>query len=105
MNFSAHDSRKLRRLLTPVACTPDHLEVESLAHRLRLPMQRHLDSDEQLKVVDAYQKDKAVNDVARWFGLHCTTVLKTPSSPDLPARLRALVDKVGEVLRDDTCTL
>lgn len=86
MDLSAHDSRKSRHFLTPVVWAPDDTEVESVTPRPRVQTQRHLDYEGQAKVVESYQGGKTMNEVARQFGLHRTTV-------------RAILDRAGATVR------
>lgn len=86
VDLSAHDSQKWRCLLTPVAWAPDDPESASVMSRPRVQTQRHLDGDGQAKVVAGYQEGKTMNDVARQFGLHRTTV-------------RAILDRAGATVR------
>ena len=86
VDLSAHDSRKWLRLLTPVVWPCDGDEAEFITTRPRIQTQRHFDSKEQLNVVDAYRQGKTMNEVARQFGLHRTTV-------------RAMLDRAGVSVR------
>lgn len=74
VDLSAHDSRNWRHFLTPFASAPDDPESESVTPRAHIQTQRHLDHEGQAKVAAAYQEGKTMNEVARQFGLHRTTV-------------------------------
>ena len=52
--------------------------------------QRHLDQEGQARVVEVYQEGKTMNDVAREFGLHRTTVRAILDRAGVPARPREM---------------
>lgn len=84
--LSARDPQKWCHLLNPVVLASGSPEVESVAPRPRVQTQRRLDQDGQQNVIAAYQQGKTMNEVARQFGLHRTTV-------------RAILDRAGITVR------
>jgi DNA-binding CsgD family transcriptional regulator len=90
VDLSEADSRKWSPLLTPVRVSVLQPSEDGMAPRSRTQVQRHLIHEDQLEVVDAYAAGASINEVARQFRLHRTTVNAILERHGVPVRARTM---------------
>ncbi len=71
-----------------------------MAPRPRAQVQRHLNHEGQLEVVDAYAAGASINEVARQFRLHRTTVNSILERHGVPVRARTMSQTQVQRARD-----
>jgi len=89
VDLSESQSRKYLPLLAPVETWAQDPPSEAPALRPRTQMQRHLNREEQLEVVEAYRAGATMKVISQRFKIHRTTV-------------RAILDRHGVTPRPAT---
>lgn len=100
MDLSEWDSKKWPPLLT-LAAEPYSAPVELVERRvIRTQRQNHLDPAAQLEVVAAYQAGASMNEVARAFKMHRTTVVAILKRHGVPQRPRVMSPEQVQAARE-----